>query len=127
MTKKMFYGATPNTFEKANWLRKNCTLHEKLLWNYLRKRRILGVRIKRQHPIGTYVADFYCHAAKLVIEIDGPSHAATLQRAYDKERTLNFSMDGLKVIRFSNEEIENELEKVVKEIESHICQRIHTV
>jgi very-short-patch-repair endonuclease len=124
MEKKMFYDATPNSFQKARWLRNNSTRHEQLLWECLRKNKILGVRIKRQHPIGTYVADFYCHAAKLVIEIDGVSHNAADQKLYDDERTFNLSINGLKVIRFSNDEVEHDLTGVISEITKHIQERM---
>jgi imidazole glycerol-phosphate synthase subunit HisF len=124
MEKKMFYGATSNSFEKARWLREKTTRHENLLWGRLQKRQILALRIKRQHPIGTYIADFYCHAAKLVIEVDGMSHNTIHQKAYDEERTFNFEIDGLKVIRFTNDEIEFYLDRVIKEITTHVLERI---
>jgi very-short-patch-repair endonuclease len=126
MEKKMFYDATPNSFEKARWLRANSTRHEQLLWDCLRKNKILGLRIRRQHPIGSYVADFYCHAAKLVIEIDGVNHSTADQKLYDEERTFNFGIEGLKVVRFSNDEIEQDLEKVLQEITKHIQERLNS-
>ncbi len=70
----MFYGATPPIFEKAKILRNNMTRHEKLLWDELRNNRIFGLRFKAQHPIDTFIADFYCHKLKLVIEMDGQYH-----------------------------------------------------
>jgi len=124
MERKMFYDATPNSFEKARCLRSNTTKHEQMPWEYLRKNRILGVRIKRQHPIGTYIADFYCHAAKLVIELDGVSHNSADQKLYDKERTFNLKLDGLKVIRFSNEQIVKDLNNVIAEITKEVQERI---
>jgi very-short-patch-repair endonuclease len=124
MEKKMFYDATPNSFQKAKWLRNNSTRHEQLLWECLRKNKILGVRIKRQHPIGRYIADFYCHAAKLVIEIDGVTHNTTNQKLYDEERTLNLNINGLKVIRFSNDEVEHNLTGVVSEVTKYVRARL---
>jgi very-short-patch-repair endonuclease len=124
MEKKMFYGATPNSFQKAKSLRSQMTRHEEMLWERLRKKQILGVRIKCQHPIGTYIADFYCHVAKLVIEIDGEYHNTTNQQLYDKERTFNFGTDGLKVIRFSNHEVEYDLDRVIREITKQIEERL---
>ena len=120
----MFYDATRNSFEKARWLRNNTTKHEQMLWHYLRKNKILGVRIKRQHPIGTYIADFYCHAAKLVIELDGASHDSTDQKLYDKGRAFNLKLDGLKIIRFSNEQVELNLNSVILEITKHVKERL---
>lgn len=120
----MFYGATQRSFDNARWQRERSTKHESLLWERLRKKQILGLRIKRQHPIGSYIADFYCHAAKLVIEVDGLIHNTPEQRAHDEERTFNFGIDSLKVIRFTNDEIEFHLERVVEEITTHIQERI---
>jgi very-short-patch-repair endonuclease len=124
MEKKMFYDATPNSFQKAKWLRNNLTKHEQILWNCLRKKKVLGVRIRSQHPIGTYIADFYCHAAKLVIEIDGISHNTVQQKLHDEERTFNFGINGLKVIRFSNNEVEHDLINVIEVITKHVKERV---
>ena len=120
----MFYDATPNSFEKTRWLRDNTTKHEQMLWEYLQKSKILAVRIKRQHPIGTYIADFYCHAAKLVIELDGAVHDSADAKSYDEERTCNLKLDGLKVIRFSNEQIEKDLTNVIVVITKEIQERM---
>jgi cyclase len=124
MEKKMFYDATPNSFKKARWLRDNTTKHEQMLWEYLQKNKILGVRIKRQHPIGTYIADFYCHAAKLVIEIDGTVHDSADAKSYDEERTFNLKLNDLKVIRFSNEQIEKDLTNVIVAITKEVQERM---
>ncbi|MDZ7935995.1 MAG: DUF559 domain-containing protein [Emticicia sp.] len=70
---KMFYGAGNIVFNNAAQLRANPTPMEEYLWNFLSKSQ-LGVRFKRQQPIGNYIADFYCHLAKLVIEVDGSIH-----------------------------------------------------
>ncbi|GAB4246991.1 MAG: hypothetical protein Tsb0034_26070 [Ekhidna sp.] len=70
----MFYGATPSIFEKAKMLRQNMTRQELILWKELSANKLLGLRFKAQHPIGNFIADFYCHKLKLVIEIDGDSH-----------------------------------------------------
>ncbi len=69
----MFGQAHPLVFEKAKELRKNMTQAEKVLWGYL-KGGINGLKFRRQHPIGVYVADFYCHHLKLIIELDGKIH-----------------------------------------------------
>jgi very-short-patch-repair endonuclease len=124
MERKMFYEATPNSFEKARSLRNNTTKHEQILWEHLRKNKIHGVRIKRQHPIGTYIADFYCHAAKLVIELDGASHNSADQKLYDEEREFNLKLNGLKVIRFSNQQIEKDLNNVIEEIMKEVQKRM---
>ena len=69
----MFYGAKRNIFQRAKELRKNMTVTEQLLWRRLNKKQ-LGVRFKRQHPIDIFIADFYCHQYKLVVEVDGEYH-----------------------------------------------------
>ena len=66
----MFYGASPDLFYKAKRLRENMTLPEKILWEYLKESK-LNVRFKAQDPIDIFIADFYCHALKLIIEING--------------------------------------------------------
>jgi cyclase len=70
---QMFYGALPLIFERADGLRKNPTEEEKILWERLKAKK-LGVKFRRQHPIWNYIADFYCHELKLVIEVDGSIH-----------------------------------------------------
>lgn len=73
MKKKMFLGASNFIFENAKELRKDLTHSEQTLWDHLRTKP-LGYKFRRQHPLGIYIADFYCHALKLVIEIDGSIH-----------------------------------------------------
>jgi very-short-patch-repair endonuclease len=113
----MFYGAKPDLFEKARSLRKNMTASELLLWNKLRKNQ-LGVRFKSQHPIDVYIADFYCHAVKLVVEVDGESHKN--KKEYDEDRTAELENFGITVIRFTNTEILNEMDRVLSVINDKI-------
>jgi len=116
----MFYGAKPNIFEKAKSLRNNMTVAEKKLWKELNEKKIKGYRFKAQHPINKYIADFYCHKAKLVIEIDGDIHKNEDVIERDEGRTYELENFGLKVIRFSNKQILNNIEKVVTEIKNNI-------
>jgi cyclase len=111
----MFYGAIKPVFVRAEELRKNPTADEKLLWLYL-KRKQLGVRFKRQHPIWMYIADFYCHELKLVIEVDGSVHDVTEVLENDYRREEDLSSFGIKVIRFKNSEVKNKIEQVVERI-----------
>ena len=76
----MFYGATSAIFKRAARLRGNMTPTEKLLWDKLSKKQ-LGVRFKAQHPLGCYIADFYYHKARLVVEIDGPPQLSERRRS----------------------------------------------
>jgi imidazole glycerol-phosphate synthase subunit HisF len=111
--RKMFYGASGNTFRKAFLLRNRETEAEKLLWERLSKSK-LGYRFKRQHPTEYFIADFYCHKAKLVIELDGRYHGLKDQMRYDVDRTKVMESFGLKVLRFKDEEIFQELDLVVE-------------
>jgi cyclase len=78
----MFLGANPNLFAVAKELRLHETEAEKLLWSKLSHKQ-LGVRFRRQHPIYSYVADFYCHSCKLVVEVDGPIHDTEENKSYE--------------------------------------------
>lgn len=102
--RNMFYGARPHIFQKAKALRNNMTDAEKMLWSRL-SRKQLGYRFKAQHPIDIFIADFYCHELKLVVELDGGIHDASEQKTYDEGRTSELEAFGIKVIRFTNHEI----------------------
>jgi very-short-patch-repair endonuclease len=120
--KPMYYGAKPETFEAAKILRKNMTLHERLLWDRLKMKKIRGARIRCQHPIDFFIADFYCHTARLVIEVDGKYH--NQQRDYDDGRCAELERYFIKVIRFTNSEVENQIEEVDAKIENEVAGRI---
>ena len=105
----------PLLVERAKQLRKNLTAAEKKLWNeYLNN---LKFRFLRQRLIDNFIVDFYCAALKLVIEIDGDSHFTTEAKEYDEARTKVLEGYGLKVIRFTNDEVMNNLEGVGQQIE----------
>ena len=104
----MFYGAKPHLFEKAKALRQNMTETEQ----FLKGKKVLGLRFRAQHPIDIFIADFYCHPLKLVIEIDGGYHRETVQSDYDEGRTGELANWGIDVIRFTNEQIEQDFETV---------------
>ncbi len=70
------YGASALIFARANELKRSMTEVEKILWKELRNRKLNGHKFRRQHPIGQFIADFYCHEAKLVVEVDGEVHDA---------------------------------------------------
>ena len=117
----MFYGATQPIFKRAEELRKNQTEDEKLLWSYIKSNQ-LGVRFKRQHPIWMYIADFYCHELKLVIELDGPIHLQKAVMENDKIREEDLKSFGIRVIRFSNSELRTDLAKVIEKIRCIIME-----
>ena len=79
-----------------------------------------GFKFRRQHPLQNYIADFYCFERKLVIEIDGKGHLVDEQAKYDKRRTDELGLYGIKVIRFTNEEVRTKLHWVLEEIRRHL-------
>ncbi|MEO6455945.1 MAG: DUF559 domain-containing protein [Ginsengibacter sp.] len=115
----MFEGASYLLFESAKQLRKNMTAAETVLWMHL-KSRINGFKFRRQHPIGLYIGDFYCHKAKLIIEVDGSIHNISEVSSNDKIRQADLKSWGYKVIRFSNEQISGQIEIVLETIKQTI-------
>lgn len=108
----------PQLVERAKELRKNMTPAEKKLWNnYLRR---FQFRVLRQRPIDNFIVDFYCAKLKLVIEIDGESHFTDEGKDYDGERTSILEGYGLRVIRFTNDQVLKNLEGVCRQIEELI-------
>ena len=86
-----------------------------MLWQHLRARQLAGYGFRRQYPVGRFVVDFYCPAARLVIEVDGDSHAETTD--YDAERTRWLSQQKrYSVIRFTNEDVHRRIEAVLDAI-----------
>jgi phosphoribosylanthranilate isomerase len=116
----MFYGAEPILFEFAKQLRLNPTDAEDFLWRQLSSQKIKGIRFKRQHPISYFIADFYCHKVKLIIEVDGGYHKIPSQYEYDCNRDHELNELGLKVLRFTNEQVLLDIENVLKRIEEEI-------
>jgi len=108
-----YYGASPEMLKRAERLREEMTETELLLWERLRKNKNMGYRFRAQHPIGKFIVDFYCHEALLVIEIDGGIHKNKIVAERDEGRELEISKLGIMVIRFTNDEIYNDLDKVV--------------
>ena len=113
----MFYGANPLIFDRAKGLRNNMTQAEMVLWGYL-KTKPLGYKFRRQHPLGIYIADFFCYRLKLVIEVDGPVHQQEEVSNYHQERQKIIESEDIKVLRFTNEEVMKNMETVIKKIES---------
>lgn len=107
-------------------LRRNSTKAEKIFWERVRNRKFLGLKFRRQHPLlvdddgrETFlVADFYCHEKRLDIELDGGIHKS--QKKRDDEREELMRENGLRVVRFRNEEVEENIEFVLKKLEMYI-------
>ena len=104
----------------ARELRQEATDAEARLWNALRGRRLAGLKFRRQHPYGRLVLDFFCVEHGLAVELDGNIHAELTQAARDAERTEFLQAHGIRVLRFKNDQVENEIETVLKQIEEAI-------
>ncbi|MFQ5610590.1 MAG: endonuclease domain-containing protein [Anaerolineae bacterium] len=102
--------------QRARELRQQMTPAEKTLWQRLRNKQLNGFKFRRQHPLGPFIADFYCPACRLVVEIDGDIH--DLQPERDAARTERFEQYGYRVIRFRNEQVLDDLEGVLTAIEA---------
>ena len=101
----------------AKNLRQNQTQQEHILWNLLRNHKFHNLKFKRQQPLGNYIVDFICKDIKLIIELDGGQHNTKENILVDEERTKFLESKGYKVIRFWNNEIDNNLEGVYLELE----------
>ena len=112
----MFYGANADTFRAAGILRKNMTLAERILWSKLRDKEIFSTKFRKQHPIGMFIVDFYSHEYKLAIEVDGEVHKDKDQSEYDLGRTAELDKYGIKVIRFTNDQIIYDINSVLTKI-----------
>lgn len=99
------YHAQMATRDLAKTLRRSQTPAENRFWFYVKNRKMLGLKFRRQHPIGKFIAYFYCHELKLVIEIDGPVHYSEKVKRSDSFRTLKINELGLTVLRFSNHDV----------------------
>ena len=108
--------------ENARRLRREMTTHERKIWYlFLRK---YPVKIYKQRIIGRFIVDFYCASARLVIELDGSQHYEPQSMAYDTERSTFLSALGLKVLRFSNREIDRDFRGVCDQIDITIQNRL---
>lgn len=105
--------------ERARELRTKQTLAEALLWQRLRNKQLLGMKFRRQHQYGDFILDFYCYEARLVIECDGEVHSQNQQWHHDQHRSAYLVANGLRVLRFTNDQILNDMESVLTTISRH--------
>jgi N-acetyl-alpha-D-muramate 1-phosphate uridylyltransferase len=112
---KMHYRASKLIFQRAEELRKFPTHEEEIVWGYLSKNK-LGIKFRRQHPIWNYIADFYCHSLKLVIEIDGGIHDREDVKISDEERQKHMESFGIFIIRFTNEQVRFNMQSLIKSL-----------
>ena len=102
----------PNLKHIARSLRTEMTGSEQLLWSRLRRRQLQGVQFYRQKPIGAYIVDFYAPKAKLVVEVDGSQHLGLEHGPNDAVRDAYLASEGLRVLRFSNMQVLQEIDAV---------------
>ena len=111
-------GAEGKLYEYGRQFRQSQTEAEKELWRLIRNKKINGLQFRRQHPLGNYIADFYCHEKRLVIELDGEIHDTNEQAKRDNERTILMNRSNITVIRLRNEEVLNDSKLVIKKIKN---------
>jgi very-short-patch-repair endonuclease len=113
-------GSSNLIFSRAKDLRNEMTETEQILWKKLRNRKVRNYKFRRQHPLGQFIANFYCHEARLVIEIDGGIHNKFPVAERDEGRTHELNRMGVNVVRFLTEDITDRLEWVLEEIQKHL-------
>lgn len=119
MQENMYYGANSFVFQKAEELRKNMTSAESIIWKHIHINP-WKLQFRRQHPISNFIADFYCHPLKLVIEIDDSIHDVEEVKRYDETREQSLKELGLTILRFRNEEVFNNANAVLEKIDETI-------
>jgi len=115
----LFLGADGNLFNMARRLRHHETKAEKLLWSKLCNKQ-LGVKFRRQHPLYSYVVDFYCHSHGLIIEVDGLIHNTKEANFDDRVRSQAFKEFKIEILRFTNDEVLFDIENVLQKIRLHL-------
>ena len=117
---KLHQGTKASAQEYARELRLRTTEAEQKLWDLVRNRKLKGKKFRRQHAIADYVVDFYCNESKLAIELDGNFHTETEAKDYDKSRTALLNELGITVLRFWNEEMIKNPDRVSQRISKHL-------
>ena len=115
-----------NNLKSLKYLRKklrlNLTMAEIILWKRLKNKKVLGKKFRRQHSVGNYILDFYCPEEKLAIELDGQWHYQMAKSECDVERSEYFMSKGIKILRFSNKLVLDNVELVIDEISDNILK-----
>ena len=114
----------PKLKENSRTLRTNMTDAEQVLWHRIRRKQIQGVQFYRQKPLLSLIVDFYCPAAKLVIELDGSQHFEAEHHVKDQERDAALAGLGLRVLRFDNQQVLLETDAVLEMIEKVVKERV---
>jgi very-short-patch-repair endonuclease len=116
MTKATRGKADAIIVHQARALRHEQTSAEKRLWSAIRNRQLAGLKFRRQHPYGRFILDMFCVEHQLAIEVDGGIHLTPEQAAHDADRSDYLALQGVRVVRFTNEEIERNLSDVLRKI-----------
>jgi len=117
-TEAMAMKSKSNKYRKyRRQLRKQQTRSEKKLWAALRNRQVDGRKFRRQHSIGPFIIDFYCHQERLIIEVDGAIHDDPYRATYDSERQRALEAEGYRVLRFTNAMVRDHCDEVIARIE----------
>jgi very-short-patch-repair endonuclease len=119
--------ATQLAHFRARALRRPLSPPEARLWAQVRAHRLQGFKFRRQHPIGPYIVDFYCPAARLAVEIDGATHDHPARAAHDRRRTTWLAAQGVRVIRIAAVDVRDELDAVLRFIVSVVKERVGEV
>ena len=112
------------TILNARSLRKSQTYPEKLIWERLRNRRFMGLKFRRQFPIGIYITDSYCPEKDLIIEINGKIHDRKEQKIWDYDREMNLKSEEFNIIRFKANDVIDDIESVLLKLAKYI-NKIH--
>ena len=118
-TERAIYG---DIKDRARSMRKSPTPAEERLWHRIRKRQVKGFRFRRQYAIARYITDFYCPEAALAIELDGDIHNMPGQAGYDEQRQLFLESVGISVLRFTNDQVISNTDRVVAVIRNWLTQ-----
>ncbi|NAR72142.1 endonuclease domain-containing protein [Acinetobacter haemolyticus] len=106
----------PQLLEFAKTMRSNATDAENLMWQFLRAKRFMNLKFRRQHVIAPYIVDFYCHELGLVVELDGSQHGTKDGKEYDTERTKFLEALDLKVVRYWNHDVLGRMDVVLEDL-----------
>ena len=109
--------------EASRRLRRDATPTEQKLWACLRNRKLKGAKFRRQAVIGRFIVDFYCHESRLIVELDGAVHGRPDMQAHDAERQALLEAQGCCVLRFRNDEVEDDLSSVLEKIGKHLLRQ----
>jgi very-short-patch-repair endonuclease len=112
------------TKELRRDLRQNMTEAEELLWQRIRKKKLCGVRVKRQYGLGPYILDFYVPKFQIAIEVDGKIHLKKEQKERDLNKDTFLTENGIRVVRFTNEEVLNNIEIVLAKLEAVVNENL---